>query len=117
MLRVVDEFRLSGASYRAMVATLNVRNEPTPTGLGRWHIKTLQRLVERTRDADLLLRRSAAAIEASRVLKTALTQTRIHGWASRADSRRLVHELTKKVAEARANLMLLRARESFASEC
>ncbi len=46
---LMDEFVRSGASFRKMVEILNARHEPTPSGTGRWHVKTLQRLVERTR--------------------------------------------------------------------
>ncbi len=47
LLPIVAEFRASGASYREMVRRLNARDAPTPSGTGRWHVKTLQRLVER----------------------------------------------------------------------
>ena len=68
LLPVIEEFVRSGASFRKMVDVLNGRNEPTPSGTGRWHVKTLQRLVERAREADPLLRRSAMVIGQSREL-------------------------------------------------
>jgi hypothetical protein len=93
---VIDEFRRDRVSYRDMVRRLNARGEPTPTGMGRWHVKTLQRLVERTRDADPLLKRSAVAIEQMRDLRTIATgtRTRTDGLVSR--TRALVEELRSK---------------------
>ena len=44
---IVEEFRASGQSYRKMVSVLNGRGEPTPSGNGVWHVRTLQRLVQR----------------------------------------------------------------------
>lgn len=44
---VVKEFRGADLSYREMVKVLNERGAPTPTGRGRWHVRTLQRLVDR----------------------------------------------------------------------
>jgi hypothetical protein len=68
LLHIVDEFRDTGATFRDMVRILNARGEPTPSGTGIWHVKTLQRLVERARDADPLLVRSALAVSQSRHL-------------------------------------------------
>src|SRR5258705_13802787 len=51
LMPVVEEFRRTGATYRGMVQQLNDRSEATPSGAGRWHVKTLQRLVERTNGA------------------------------------------------------------------
>jgi len=83
---IVVEFRQSGATYRGMVDTLNRRREPTPTGTGRWHVKTIQRLVERVRDADPLLRRSALALAEARkrriVLQASMQRARELGAAS-----------------------------------
>ena len=76
LLHVVDEFRATGATYRDMIRTLNARNESTPSGTGRWHVKTLQRLVERARDADPLLLRSALAVYQSRALCTTNAEMR-----------------------------------------
>ncbi len=44
---IAEEFHLSGVSYREMVMRLNARGTSTPSGSGRWHVKTLQRLVAR----------------------------------------------------------------------
>jgi hypothetical protein len=49
---IVVEFRGSGLSYRQMVTRLNERHEPTPGGSGRWHVRTLQRLVGRAPDVE-----------------------------------------------------------------
>ena len=49
LLDVVETFEASGASYSEMVRSLNTTGVPTPSGAGRWHKKTLQRLVVRAR--------------------------------------------------------------------
>src|SRR5260221_12760123 len=71
LLHIVDEFSRTGASYRQMVARLNARGELSPGGTGRWHIKTLQRLVARVRQLDPLLVRSSAALAQARALDAA----------------------------------------------
>src|SRR4051812_17132383 len=48
---ILVEFRGSGLSYRQMVARLNARREATPGQAGRWHVRTLQRLVARAGEA------------------------------------------------------------------
>jgi hypothetical protein len=58
MRHVVEEFRATGMSYRPMVALLNARGEPTPSRTGRWHVKTLQRLVERVLQGPIELTRA-----------------------------------------------------------
>lgn len=77
---VVTEFMKSGLTFRAMIERLNQRNEPAPSGRGRWHIRTLQRLLalapavearRQHRDGDTLLARSASAIETARQLRDA----------------------------------------------
>lgn len=52
---LVVEFRSSGLSYRQMVARLNARAEPTPGGVGRWHVRTLQRLMARAPEVETQL--------------------------------------------------------------
>ena len=44
---IIQEFRGSERTYREMVRVLNDRAEPTPSGRGKWRVRTLQRLVER----------------------------------------------------------------------
>ncbi len=73
---IVTEFVTSGLSYRAMVDRLNQRREPAPSGHGRWHLRTLQRLVAlapaieaRGRCDDSAFARSAEAIETARALR------------------------------------------------
>jgi hypothetical protein len=53
---IVVEFRSSGRGYREMVKILNERGEPTPSGVGVWHVRTLQRLVARARQVEKRLR-------------------------------------------------------------
>jgi hypothetical protein len=76
---LVVEFRGSGLSYRQMVVRLNARNAPTPGRTGRWHVRTLQRLVARAGEVEVHLahaiiarsdaaaRRAAARATADRV--------------------------------------------------
>jgi hypothetical protein len=55
LLGIVREFYASGLSYRQMVVALNARGAPTPSLEGRWHVRTLQRLVSRAGAAEALL--------------------------------------------------------------
>jgi hypothetical protein len=98
LLHIVDEFRLTGATYRDMVRTLNARSEPTPSGTGSWHVKTLQRLVERARDADPLLLRSALAVGQSRRLCSAHREMRDRA-ALLAERLRTIHAELKERRE------------------
>lgn len=61
LVAIVAELRSGGHSYRGMVALLNARGEPTPSGRGAWHVKTLQRLVQRTEQIGAVPSRPADA--------------------------------------------------------
>jgi hypothetical protein len=66
---IVEEFRSSERTYREMVRLLNERGEATPSGRGKWHVRTLQRLMARAPavkhrlQAISLEERTRAAIE------------------------------------------------------
>ncbi len=93
LLPIVEEFRSGGATYRDMVRQLNARGAATPSGAGRWHVKTLQRLVERARDADPLLHRSAAAVRQAQDLQRLHREARARTDALIARTRSLVQDL------------------------
>jgi len=69
LIHVVGEFRACGASYREMVKRLNARAEPTPGGTGHWHVKTLQRLVDRTSHVHPLEARAEFALAQAQALR------------------------------------------------
>jgi hypothetical protein len=101
LLHVLEEFSRTGASYRQMVVRLNARGEASPGGTGRWHIKTLQRLVARARQLDPLVVRSSAALAQAHALDAAHRDVRARTKALLADARRLLGEM-RQLAPRRA---------------
>jgi exonuclease VII large subunit len=93
LLPIVWEFRSSGATYRAMVDASSARRAPTPSGTGRWHVKTLQRLVERAHVINHLVERSAAILHAARASRTALAETRTQTRTLLRQAAELQHEM------------------------
>jgi hypothetical protein len=109
LLRVVSDFQRSGLSYRQMVDRLNGSSQRTPSGSGRWHVKTLQRLVERAVPAlalqeklhpelRILSEAGQEEVERAHSLLAANARERVRTEVLRAR----MHDLTSALAEALA---------------
>lgn len=96
---IVVEFRGSGLSYRQMVARLNERREQTPGGAGRWHVRTLQRLVQRAPEVEAHL--AHAIIARSDATERAVDAERIDGGVDRMDA---VLAASRRLREAQQGL-------------